>query len=387
MFNHHKRYYIGVLRLNYPEVRNFAYAEGVLVHFELVKDLFDFIRKIWHRLSGVGYSKFLHSFSFPIEHNLKLFHCFNSIFLGRHSWVVTFETSLPRFPDFPSWLLKFTWHRLASTQCCSIIAFSDCSKNIFLKDLELNRAQVADDKIQSIRKKIKVLHPPQAVSIGDSEKSHFVDFDGALKLVMVGHDFFRKGGLELLLALDELMISGHDIQLNIISKMAASDYASRAGSAEIALANKIINKYPEKIFIKETLPNSDVIDLLRKSHIVCLPTWGDTYGYSVLEGQSAGCAAITTNLRALPEINNSECGWIIEVPRLPSGDGDINTPEKRKVFQNILIKGIQSALLEALDNRQKLREKSRLSLQRIRDFHDPEKHRAELLRIYSNICP
>jgi glycosyltransferase involved in cell wall biosynthesis len=374
---------IGTVNLSYNELKNFSYARDL--SFQHVKDLFAYLRKAWHRLSGIGYSKLLHSFSFPLENNLKIFHCFNSIYLGKHSWFVTFETTLPRFTNFPNWLLKFTWHRLASTQCRQIIAMSNCSKSIFLQDLELNRAQIFDAKIQAIREKIKVLHPPQAVSIDDSEKSCIVDFDGSLKLALVGHDFFRKGGLELLLALDKLLTSGHDIQLNIVSKMIAGDYASRAGDAEIALANNIINKYPEQIFVKETLPNSDVINLLRKSHIICLPTWGDTYGYSVLEGQSAGCAAITTNIRALPEINNSECGWVIEVPKVPSGDADIDTREKRKVFQNILIQGIQSALEEALGDRQKLREKSRLSLKRIRDYHNPENHQAELLKIYSSV--
>lgn len=385
MIKYDKCSHVGLVRLNYNEVKNFAYAESEFVNFQLKKDFFELVCKIWHSLSGVGYSKILHSFSLPLEGNSKVFHSFNSIFLGRHSWLITFETTLPRFSGLPKWLLRFTWHRLANTQCRSIIAMSNCSKNIFLNDLELNRAQISDAKLQAIREKIKVLHPPQAVAMDDFEKFRIVDFDGTLSLVLVGHDFFRKGGLELLVAIDQLLASGHDIQLNIVSKMVAGDYASRTGDAEVALAKKIIDKYPERIFLRETLPNSNVIDLLRKSHIVCLPTWGDTYGYSVLEGQSAGCAAITTNLRALPEINNAECGWVIEVPKLPSGDGDIDTPEKRKVFQDTLIEGIQSALQEALSDRQQLREKSRLALKRIRDHHDPANHKAELLKIYSSV--
>ncbi|NEQ81735.1 MAG: glycosyltransferase [Moorea sp. SIO2I5] len=385
MSNISKYYQIGIVRCSYPEIRNFAYAESDLLHFQYTQDAVEFLRKIWHRIAGVSYSKFLHSFAFPLRTDSRIFHCFNFIVFSTHSWVVTFETTLPRYPGLPKWILHLAWSHLASNKCRAILALSECSKNFLLEDLELNRAKINNSKLQSISNKIRVLHPPQSLLIEDYEKDNIVDFDGTLNLVLVGHDFFRKGGLELLIAVDTLLESGFDIELKIVSKMSAGDYASRAGNAEVVRANTIIEKYPNQILLKGTLPNEDVLDLLRKSHIVCLPTWGETYGYSVLEGQAAGCPAITTNLRALPEINNSECGWVIEVPKLPSGDGDIGTPEKRKIFQSILIDGIKLALEEALNNRQKLREKSRLSLKRIRDYHDPKSHQSALLQIYSSI--
>ena len=39
------------------------------------------------------------------------------------------------------------------------------------------------------------------------------------------------------------------------------------------------------------------------SHIGLLPTYNDSYGYSVIEFFSYGCPVITTNILALPEIN------------------------------------------------------------------------------------
>ncbi|WP_241627814.1 glycosyltransferase, partial [Rosenbergiella epipactidis] len=53
---------------------------------------------------------------------------------------------------------------------------------------------------------------------------------------------------------------------------------------------------------------------MSKSHIGLLPTWADTYGYSLLEFMAAGCPVISTNVRALTEINSSDRGYIINLP-------------------------------------------------------------------------
>lgn len=53
---------------------------------------------------------------------------------------------------------------------------------------------------------------------------------------------------------------------------------------------------------------------MKKSDVGLLPTWADTYGYSVLEFQACGCPVISSNTRGLPEINNNEAGWIINMP-------------------------------------------------------------------------
>ena len=58
------------------------------------------------------------------------------------------------------------------------------------------------------------------------------------------------------------------------------------------------------IFYHKILFNSEVMNILKNTHVGLLPTYADTYGYSVLEAQSFGCPVITTNIRAMPEINN-----------------------------------------------------------------------------------
>lgn len=52
---------------------------------------------------------------------------------------------------------------------------------------------------------------------------------------------------------------------------------------------------------------------MKQCHIGLLPTFGDTFGFSVLEMQACGCPVITSNNYALPEINNKEIGWICDI--------------------------------------------------------------------------
>ncbi len=83
-----------------------------------------------------------------------------------------------------------------------------------------------------------------------------------------------------------------------------------------------INYFPQ-------LPNSEVLDMMKKAHIGLLPTYADTYGYSVLEFQAAGCPVVTTNVRSLPEINDNDKGWLIEVPKNRMGEAIYSTDTDR----------------------------------------------------------
>jgi glycosyltransferase involved in cell wall biosynthesis len=102
----------------------------------------------------------------------------------------------------------------------------------------------------------------------------------------------------------------------------------------------------------------------------------------VLEAQAAGCPTITSDIRALPEINSAACGWLLKVPKLANGDGDLDSVEKRTRFRAILVEGIKSALTEAHDDRDGLCRKAAAGLERIRKFHDPAKHAARLAEVY-----
>ena len=87
--------------------------------------------------------------------------------------------------------------------------------------------------------------------------------------------------------------------------------------------------------------------LLRSGDVALLPTFHDSYGYAVLEGQALGCPVITADVAALPEINDNERGWMIEVPQTEFGEGLWRTKEAR-VRLSAAIEEQLAAHLEAI---------------------------------------
>jgi glycosyltransferase involved in cell wall biosynthesis len=373
---------MGTDSIGYNEQRNFAYFEGPEFIAAEVPDVFDVLRKVWHRLTGIGCSGLLHSFALPFNYSVAGFHYFNKILLRADPWVVTYETTLPRYPELPRPLLRFALSRLAAPNCRAILAISECASQRFSKDLAENRAGLSHPCRDAIKSKLRTLHPPQRLLCTFEEKLLNWGFDGPLRLVLVGNDFYRKGGLELLIAVEGLLRRGLQIELTIAGRMVAGDYASRAGPEEAAKAGEIIRRHPGRIRAVGEVRNEQVVMLLKQAHVLCLPTWGDTYGYSVLEGQAACCAAITTDVRALPEINNEQCGWVITVPKLSRGDAAIGTREERKAYHALLVEGLLRTLSEAHDSRSMLQAKAAQAVERIRRHHSPDEHRRALEEIY-----
>ena len=108
-----------------------------------------------------------------------------------------------------------------------------------------------------------------------------------------------------------------------------------------------------------------------------LPTYADTYGYFVLEAQSCGCPVITTDISALSEINNIDCGWVIPVPKDSFGNGVLNTEYERAEFSNCIYRGLEKYVLQVLDNPSLIKGKAMAAIERIRKQHDPLQHAEE----------
>ncbi|MET0247260.1 MAG: glycosyltransferase [Sphingomonas sp.] len=125
-----------------------------------------------------------------------------------------------------------------------------------------------------------------------------------------------------------------------------------------------------------------MLDLMRSSHVGLLPTWADTYGYSVLEAQAAGCPVITTDIRALPEINDDRQGWMIPVPRDDRGNGLLATAEARRRFSEVLEAGLEQAVDTILADPASIATKGALALRRIATLHSPQRHGEVLREIY-----
>lgn len=361
----------------YNQKRNFAALPFDKVVLEEKFNFFKIPNALYFKFFNRSNKLFLFSHA-AITNTKSVFHFFNTVNLTRQPWIVSFETSLPRWGKIPKWLEKKGVELLAKDNCKKIIAISRCSYAIH-KHFLSSYPKLMD----SIMSKTMVLHPAQRLLINSyADKNLNPEF---IEFTFVGADFFRKGGKEVLAVFDKLLDSNAPIKLNIVSSLNYGDYASKATLQDKEQALQIIRKHSDRITLFAKLSNAEVLELLIKSHVGLLPTYADTYGYAVLEAQAAGCPVITTNIRALPEINNDNCGWVIDVPKNSLGNGLLDSEHERTLFSSIL-KNELSIILTAICNTPGLIErKGTAAFQRIKEEHNPEVNAAILTQLYTQL--
>lgn len=125
--------------------------------------------------------------------------------------------------------------------------------------------------------------------------------------------------------------------------------------------------------------------IMKKSDVGLLPTWADTYGYSVLEFQACGCPVISSNTRGLPEINNNEAGWIINMPLTKLKEIDYMNQENIKYIREKFIYSLEDTFIECIENRNIIKEKAKLSIERIKKEHNPIEFEEKIINIYKSL--
>ena len=313
--------------------------------------------------------------------HVDLYHFFNLIAIPscKKPYVTTFEDMLPRgFPNEATVMRGLD--SMMSERCHRLIAISEHAR---LLQVAFNRAHGAD----VLDDKITVLLPPQEPLSSERDVLQKKDiFSGSVqlspfRLIFVGKDFFRKGGSEIVKALVELR-KDFDVEAFLIGKFTHVDYAS---SWEVDSADEM-----RKLFLEneswlhhfEFMPNSDVIALAKTCHIGLLPTRHDTFGYSVLEFQACGLPCITTDICALPEVNNDEIGWLLNVPKLSNDGVDLSSADKIHELSKAIEFGLVMKLREALSNVDSVREKGVLAITNIRNKHSVNAFGQRLCAIY-----
>lgn len=325
---------------------------------------------------------------------IDMYHSFNDICITNKKWVVTFETMLPRFDLVDGYHRQeeanYAYHKIvnsylkkiAAPNCLAAIAISESAFKI--QEKLLNSYPDVKDKILE---KTKIIYPPQEklTNIEDINKKNF----DKLKLIFVGNDFYRKGGSEIVIAIDELMseqqLSEDELEVTLVGDLNRHhNYAlNRYQDTQKYIKNieSIISKRTN-IKVLHKLENKKLLQMMKESHIGLLPTWADTFGYSVLEFQASGCPVISTNVRALPEINNSELGWVIDVETNSLGELVIDSQRKKEATRRLIVDNLKSIIIEALDNKELVKEKAIGAFDRVEKAHSIERYNQEIKNIY-----
>lgn len=362
-----------------------------------VKDIFAYRRALVLKLNRVIGKPLFPTFDLNNQfedfdlNKVDLYHFSNGISYGKKPWVSHFETILPRFSELLTQAKDNLWQNLhpgpltqkgldalRSPSCKRIIAWSENAANFQRKLL----SELPSEYSEPILSKLCVLHPPQEM-MTESVISREYDEQHPIRFLFVGAGFFRKGGRELFRTFQKLAgDEGLPVKLVVVSSLRIEPYAARETERDVTLARQIIASKPHWLEYYEELSNAEVLELSKNADVGVLPTWADTYGLSVLEAQACGCPVITTDIRALPEINNNRFGWLIRVPKNELGEALYTTSEDRQKLSNDIQAGLENVIRSIAAEPAMIAIKGQAALERIRLEHDPKTYADKLRQIY-----
>lgn len=356
---------------DYNNFRNINSVPFTRYSFERVYDFYNLANFAYFRLFHKSNQFYLNYHRAPWPTKANALHFFNKVSGGKTKWISTFETALPRWDTSSEKGLKL----MAGKHCHQLIAMSQAAM-----DIQMHFLRQKPQFLSEIEPKLRVLHPGQKVLINDyAEKELPSD---RFEFTLIGNQIFSKGGREAVRMTQKLYAEGYPVRLNLISAMQTDNYATFTNEIDVESLKKEISEANNCVNFLGRVPNTEVLALLKKTHVSLLPTYADTYGYAVLEAQAAGCPVITTDIRALPEINRPECGWLIDVPKNHLRNGVLETAQNRQDFYDRVESGLYNAMKAAMDNPSLIADKGRLSLERIRKEHDPAEKASILEGIY-----
>jgi glycosyltransferase involved in cell wall biosynthesis len=317
-----------------------------------------------------------------------LYHLWTGVCLNSHAWISSFEAHYPRYCGIAKdTLYSKLIDRINSKHCKRLLPFSDFSRHFFLGE---NRGLID----QSVVDKTEVFYGGVEVRATQEEierKHEKRDRNAAIRVGMVGHDFFRKGGSPALDAMIKIREAGANIELLLISSLSTGDYVTGATTRDRSDAIARIENSP---FIEwhQSLSHEAVMKKLATCDVGLLLTLDDTFGWSATEMMSVGVPIIGTNVCAMPEIlGNGQHGFQIDLPLLenrrwqgmchPQGSSERQEElcstyryigdEVRKYFETIVA---QPELILEMSN---------AGIEHLKQNHDPRCQAAKLRQIYT----
>ncbi len=275
-------------------------------------------------------------------------------------------------------LLQKGFDALLSSSCKRIIAWSQCAADM-QRDL---LSELPSDTRDTILDKMIVLHPPQELLVEQPQKREYSNSQ-PIRFILIGDAFFRKGGIQILHAFKKLVREENlPVKLVLVTSFRLDHYAAHETVEDQLQARLEVAENSDWIEHYQGLPNSDTLDLIKGCDVGLLPTWADTYGLSVLETQACGCPVITTDVRALPEINNTDVGWLIRVPKNDLGEALYHTPEEREKLSQQIQTGLEVIVRNIAADPSVIYPKGLAALERIRQMHNPDSYAQRLREIY-----
>ena len=212
-----------------------------------------------------------------------------------------------------------------------------------------------------------------------------------LRCLFVGNEFYRKGGAPFLRAFERLHASGARVRVDVVSTLEAHDYVTGAGERELSLTRASLAREP--FTFRSNVPNAEILALMDQADLFVLPTLDDSFGMVVVEAMARGTPVLTTDVRALPEINPAGVGLVLRLPRGTAKpehwvglERERGTPERQALLaeaERVLEDGIVATVERILGGSEPLRERALRAFDFARERFGPERHAAQLLALYT----
>ena len=232
-------------------------------------------------------------------HNADLVHAFNRVPIGERKYVISFESHLPRRFSiardnaYTDWMTR----EISSRHCRRIIALSHYARNQFID--QTKDACTAE----ALKGKLLVRHPnvvmgpeidPLAAELRDGRMDELV-------ITFVGAHFARKGGCVAVKLAQKALEQNLPVRIQIVSSLTvgASVWTDPTSEAFFKPYMDLLDLPNVTRF--DGLPNGAVRQMLGRSHFGFLPTFSDTFGYSVIEAMAEHTPSIATPVQAIPE--------------------------------------------------------------------------------------
>lgn len=181
----------------------------------------------------------------------------------------------------PAWLEYRKWqlNRDCFRAARRLVTWSEWAKQGVVRDYE-----VAPDKV--------IVIPPGVNPDDWAAPTPRAVHDGPVKILFVGGNFERKGGLLLLEAFRHLRSLG--VELHLVTR-------------------DTLPEEPGVFVYRDVQPNSlQLKQLYHSCDIFCLPTKGDCLPMVLSEAGAAGLPAVSTQIAAIPEIiRHGETGFVV----------------------------------------------------------------------------
>jgi glycosyltransferase involved in cell wall biosynthesis len=380
---------VGISNDSYPEKRTIIVDNNVeYINFK-TKNVYYYINLLNMKVLKKRKNFLFKPLSIQDKGNVDIFHLFNEVAQTDRKWVATFETELPRVlpqksgdksDNFPE--LDRLAPLLAADNCLALIALSGAAykmeSKLFLRTPELAKAILA---------KTVVMHPPQKLTLAHREAR---DPTQPIHFVFIGNEFYRKGGGEVVRAFSELveenLVNPELLKVTLIGDLEKKHNYAHGHYQD----DPLFASYTESVIARhgwiehvDFMPNDRVLKLLQQADVGLLPTWAETYGFSVLEMQSCGCPVITTNVRALPEINPEQAGWQVINSLNDDLDYSVKSIQERNYVRMQTIEQLKAIILSIFAAPEQINQKANAAIARIRNEHDILAYQQQLQMLYN----